>query len=352
MNVDKKILTQFLNSKGSDVNHSDVIHWFNSIEHEKSLREYSLEEWDEMRENAETPGYDETVVLGRIYREIMHKVTQKKPKTNVSIRILKTLAKIAAVLFIPLLALYLTKDNRQISRASISYTEIYSPLGARTQFYLPDGSKGWLSGGSSMKYPESFPGKTRNVSLKGEAYFDIKTNPKKPFVVNVKHLNIVAKGTSFNVRGWKDVPEAEVVLVEGKVEVYYQNQSNPKLLAELNQGQLFHYLPETTGSYIQMVDVEKYISWTEGKLMFRDDPFEEVVKRINRWYNVNIVIKDKLLESYKYVATFEDETLDEILKMLTISAPIRYRELKRIQHEDGTFEKRRIELYYQPLNKK
>ena len=352
MNIDKKILNQYLKSKGSDASRADIFHWFNSIEHEKSLREYSREEWDEMQENTETPGYDENIVLGRIYREIKRKEAGQKPKTFAPIRILNALARIAAVLFIPLLVLYLGNDRQKISKEEISYTEIYSPLGARTQFYLPDGSKGWLSGGSTLKYPERFPGKTRNVSLKGEAYFDIETNPKKPFVVTGKHLNIVARGTSFNVRDWDDVPETEVVLVEGRVDVYNQNQSGQKLVSSLTPGQLLHCVPEATGSYVQTVDVEKYIAWTEGKLVFRDDPFGEVVKRINRWYNVNIVIKDKVLESYKYVATFEDETLDEILKMLTISAPIRYRELKRLQHEDGSFEKRTIELYYRPVNKK
>ena len=124
-----------------------------------------------------------------------------------------------------------------------------------------------------------------------------------------------------------------------------------KLITSLSPGELLHSVPYTEGSFIEKVDVDKYTSWTKGKLVFREDEFADVVKRINRWYNVNIVIKDKILESYRYVATFQDETLDEVLKMLAISAPIRYKDLPRKQSFDGTFEKRTIELYYSSTKK-
>ncbi len=106
--------------------------------------------------------------------------------------------------------------------------KVHSPLGARTIFYLPDGSSGYLNGGASLKFPEKFHGKSRDVSLKGEAYFDVVTNPKKPFVVKGKNLEIVAKGTVFNVSAYDDVPETEVILVEGKLEIFLQNEDEKK----------------------------------------------------------------------------------------------------------------------------
>jgi ferric-dicitrate binding protein FerR (iron transport regulator) len=260
------------------------------------------------------------------------------------------LVKAAAVLFIPLLVLYVSRDNirKNNTVSEVTYSEIYSPMGSRTMFYLPDGSKGWLNGGSYLKYAEGFPGKTRDVILRGEAFFDVKTNPKKPFIVTGKNLDIVATGTSFNVLAREDEAETEIVLVEGKLDIYRNTFKGQELITSSVPGELLHYLPQQTGSFIQKVDVDKYVSWTKGKLVFREDPFADVVKKINRWYNVNILIKDKILESYKYVATFQDETLDEVLKMLAVSAPISYRNLPRKQLADGTFEKRIIELYYKP----
>jgi len=349
MEINYQIIERYLDGKGAEQERAQIINWFRDLMAEKELREKSRQYWDTIQENISDDKYDESAVLGRIYREIKLQETRERSRHKRIIRVANFFAKVAAVLFIPLLILYISKDdNRKIPDSEITYTEIYSPLGSRTMFYLPDGSKGWLNGGSFLKYQEGFPGKTRSVSLRGEAFFDVKTDPKKPFIVSGKNLNIVARGTSFNVLAWDEIPETEIILVNGKVDITAYRREGQKYISSLAPGELLHYQPESDGSYIQKVDVDKYVSWTKGRLVFRDDPFTDVVKRINRWYNVNIVIKDKILESYKYVATFQDETLDEVLKMLAISAPLNYRNIPRKQLSDGTFEKRTIELYYNP----
>ena len=114
----------------------------------------------------------------------------------------------------------------------------------------------------------------------------------------------------------------------------------------LQPDQVYIYDRLTFSYNVMPVDADQIISWTEGKLVFKDDTFKEVVRRLNRWYNVNIVIRDEILESYVYMATFEDETLDEVLKLLKLSAPIEYKDLGRERNDDGTFTKRKIELYY------
>lgn len=348
MKLDYKIIKRYLEGTGSEEDKRQVADWFDSLEAEKHLRKESRRYWDEMTLNVETEDYDESAVLGEVYRKIKLEEAAKKDAPSAPVRVLRFLTRIAAVLFIPLLVLYLTGEKENLKRTALTYTEIYSPLGSRTMFYLPDGSKGWLKGGSYLKFPEQFKGKTRNVDLRGEAFFNVETNAKKPFVVHGDGLSIVAKGTSFNVQAWEDDPGTKVVLVEGKLEIYHQVNENPALVTSLKPGQLLHYSGSSQGNYIQNVDAGKYVAWTEGKLIFREDPFAEVVRELNRWYNVNIVIKDEILESYRYVATFQDETLDEILKMLKMSAPIEYKNIKRKQTADGTFEKRTIELYYKP----
>lgn len=351
MKVNFKIIKKYLESRDSDNERSRIISWFNNLQTEKDLRDKSRIYWDDIPEDIMPENYDESRILGNIYREIKIDENQNKSKNRTLIRTVNFLTKIAAILFIPLIILYVSNTNlRDTQLEQIAYTEIYSPPGARTMFYLPDGSHGWLNGDSYLKFPERFQGNKRNVILKGEAFFDVVTNPEKPFTVSGKYFIIVATGTSFNVSAWDDVPETEVVMVEGKVDVYFTRNNERNKVSSLSPGQLLHFVPSKTGNYIQDVDIEKYISWTEGRLIFREDPFSEVVERLNRWYNVNIVIKNEILESYEYVATFEDETLDEVLRMLTISAPISYRELKRTQKEDGTFSNRTIELYYRPMN--
>ncbi len=348
MRIDYQIIKRYLDDKGNEEVRCQITQWFCNLEVEEELREKSRTYWDELPENEEPENYDESIVLGRIYREIKIKESGSASKSPTKLsNIVNFLARIAAVLFIPLLILFFTRnDNILFKESDSAYTEIYSPLGARTLFYLPDGSKGWLNGGSSLKYPVKFYGRSRNVTLSGEAYFEVKTNPRMPFVVTGNNLNIIARGTSFNVSFWDDDPVINVVLVEGKLEVVPKDNDEQTTGTSLIPGQLLHYVHNKPGSFIKNVDPEKYISWIEGRLVFRDDPFNEVVKRLNRWYNVEIVIKDEILLTYEYVATFQDETLDEVLHMLRISAPIRYKEIPRDQFPDGTFKKRTIELYY------
>ncbi len=346
MGIDYKLLERYLRDQDSSENIEIIAEWFSNIKVEKELRDKSYQYWKDLPEEIGTVGYDEEMVLGNIYRRIKIEESKNRTSPSKAVRVLNYLSRIAAVLFIPLLIMYSLNNNNRLSGSDVTYTEVFSPPGARTMFYLPDGTKGWLNSGSSIKFPERFVGKKREVTLKGEAYFDVVTNPDKPFSVSVDNLNILATGTSFNIRSWEDNPNTEVVLEEGVVEIYCLTENKQSLTATLDPGQLFQYSKTNSKCSVKNVDIEKYISWKNGRLIFRSDPLGEVVEKLNRWYNVNIVIMDDILESYRYVATFEDETLDEILSMLAISAPIDYRNIKRKQLPDGSFEKRRIELYY------
>lgn len=347
MRVNLRIIEKYLNGRGSTEERGLIIEWFKSIQAEKELRNKSYHYWKKIPEDVDAINYNESMVLGKIYRKIKIEEAKNKPSPSTLLRIIHYLTRIAAVLFVPLLLLYCLSGGFQSSGSKDTFAEIYSPPGARTMFYLPDGSMGWLNSASSIKFPERFDGKERKVTLKGEAYFNVNTNPNKPFIVSTNNLNIVATGTSFNINSWEDDPYTKVVLEDGKLEIFKNNINNSQsLAATLDPGQLFQYSKTNSECSMNNVDIEKYISWKNGRLIFRSDPLSEVVERLNRWYNVNIVIMDDKLESYQYVATFEDETLDEIIRMLEISSPIKHKYFKRRQLSDGTFEKRRIELYY------
>ncbi len=346
MKIDYQTIKRYLENQETKEDRDKIISWFRTPEAEEELREKSRIYWDALTQK-EQEKFDESLILGRIYREIKLKEAEERSKSYLKLtKIVNFFSKVAAVLFIPLLIFFLIEyDVMKGRQTDIAYMEIHCPVGTRTKFYLPDGSTGWLNGGSSLKYPLEFYGNSRNVNLSGEAYFDLKTNPEKPFVVSGGDLNIIAKGTAFNVSAWNDEPEIRIVLTEGSLEIIQKDEE--RSIAKLKPGQLLHFNPEIKGSYVKNVDTEKYVSWIEGKLVFRDDPLREVVRRLNRWYNVDIIIKDDILLTYDYVATFENETLDEVLKMLALSAPIKYKELPGNQLNNGKFKKRNLELYYE-----
>jgi ferric-dicitrate binding protein FerR (iron transport regulator) len=191
-----------------------------------------------------------------------------------------------------------------------------------------------------------FKGKSREVALNGEAYFDVISNPQKPFVVSGKNIRVVAYGTSFNVEAYPEDQMNKVTLVKGKVEVFGEKDNKTRSLGLLTPGEMCVFNSEQSSAEFVRVDASKITSWKDGKLVFINEPFSEVVKKLDRRYSVNIVIKDERLKDYSYLATFEDETLDEALNLLKLSAPIKIKEREREKKPDGSYGERTIEFYF------
>ena len=349
--IDSKILKRYLAGKGGLGDKDKIIDWFSGIAEESSLRKVSFPVWDTPDERFLLPEEKAGKLLDRIHHMIR---LQERPAVtgNRTIRrYIRILSRVAAVLFIPLvICLWTLRDHIFTSESESAYSELQCPVGTRTMFYLPDGSRGWLNGGSTLEFPAEFKGRTREVHLFGEAFFDVTSNPRKPFVVSGEHIQVKAYGTSFNVMAYKSEMINEVALVEGRIEIFEKKDGTIQKLVTLDPSEMCIYDLALSSYRIKKEDIEKAISWINGKLIFRDDTFKEVVKKCNRWYNVDIIIKDRELETYTYVGTFQDETLDEVLKLLALTSPIEYKDLGRKRKEDETFEKRRIEIKLKETN--
>jgi transmembrane sensor len=257
--------------------------------------------------------------------------------------------KIAAILLIPLLLgnlfwFFLSKEGKLNLGKSVSYNEIYAAYGTRSSIKLADGSQVWLNSGSSLRYPDKFINNKRVVYLKGEAYFEVHSDKSRPFIVQSHSVSVTATGTAFNVNAFANSKEIEVTLVQGKVSVNQAGSDN--LISELKPNQHLVFDTASLQSSLQTVDdVYKYISWKDGKLIFRNEPMVSVVRKINQIYNVDIKLKGENLQGYRYRATFENETLSDILKMLKLTAPIDYKESERVMKEDGSFTPKQIIIY-------
>ena len=260
---------------------------------------------------------------------------------------LPSLSKVAAILFLPLLFtslayLYYTLPS---SKAQEFNSEINVSFGTVINFVLSDGTKVWLNSGSHFEYPSKFTGTARKVYLEGEAYFEV-ADSRKPFSVQTSQMEVVAKGTSFNVLAYPGDDRILTNLVEGKVVLYQiKPDSKPLFLTELKPDERATYLWSGKKELIvSPTDAEKYTAWKEGILIFHNDPFEEIVRKLNRWYNTDIRLIDPELKSYRYTATFTDESLLQVLELLKNSAPITYTYSQRSKNHDGTFVKRLVEI--------
>lgn len=249
----------------------------------------------------------------------------------------------AAILIIPLFVacLYMwnqEKEEEEFVSVLSEYQEIRSPHGTFSEIGLPDGSRVWLNGGSVLKYPLKFQTGSRDVYLKGEGYFEVQADVLNPFIVRTDQIELQATGTAFNIEAYAGDTLTAVTMASGKVSVAFGNTS-PVVMVP---GERASFNSQTKQCQIVKSDSYKWCAWKDGLMIFRDDPLSYVFKRISQTFNVNIVLKDSSIGDAPYRATFEYESLNEILRLLEMSAPLSFKQSKREKGEDNTFEKQTI----------
>jgi len=214
---------------------------------------------------------------------------------------------------------YSTTEN---SNSPKSVNTVKTPKGGQYQVILPDGSKVWLNAASSITYPASFSSAGRHVILTGEGYFEIKTiikNKKKvPFVVESGKQKIEVLGTRFNVNAYDDEKGIKTTLIEGKVKVTTENET-----VILKPNQEFNLQAE--GISTKKVDAETAIDWTNGDFIFAEEDIKSVMRKIGRWYNVEVVYDNEIPAENLSGQISRNRNLSEVLRMLELSGDKKFR---------------------------
>jgi transmembrane sensor len=204
--------------------------------------------------------------------------------------------------------------------------ETYS--GQRMEFKLPDGSHIVLNAGSKLTYPDKFRNGKRDISLEGEAFFEVVRDEQKPFIVRTGHMRTQVLGTSFNIQAYPNEHTMRVSVLTGKVAVSLYKDS---VDATPEQQQLLTvneqvYFDRVTGAFEkQYVSAVPFVAWTEGKLILRNASFREIAHTLERWYNVKIELHPAAGEGCRFTANFGENTaLRDVLEMLHITNHIQY----------------------------
>jgi len=216
-------------------------------------------------------------------------------------------------------------------KEELVYNELTVPYGKTFELALSDGTDIHLNAGTSIKYPVQFiKGKERQVFIKnGEVYFDVAKDEEHPFVVNVEALNVRVLGTKFNVSFYPEDESVNTVLVEGSVGLYEDgNVFNKQESAILEPGYKAAWNVTNKKMVFHQVDTDVYTGWIEGKIIFKDTPFKNIRKKLERHYNVSIKNYDKKLDENTYSAVFDVESIEKVLETLNESYPIKYTIIK------------------------
>jgi ferric-dicitrate binding protein FerR (iron transport regulator) len=284
-------------------------------------------------------------------RRIHKKQALRKVETRLfdsfpAVDFLRKLERAAAILFIPLLLagvwLFNTRQPVRSGEEQIMYNTVEVPLGMRSSMVLPDGTSVSLNAGSTLKYPVAFQQEDRRVELTGEAYFDVKKDRHRPFIVSTSDIAVHVLGTSFNCSAYPDDEQIITALVEGEIEISGKANGQHRLSVKPGEVAVFSKQGKTIEK--NKAGLDKYIAWKSGKLIFRDDPMTTVLDKVGRWYNVEFRVEDEEILGYEYSATFSGESLDQVLKMLALSAPIHCELLPREQFSDSGYGKQIIKM--------
>lgn len=390
--IDYNTLLKYFEDRATGEEVNAISHWFTDPESGYKCEKCMNLLWDELDPEAKEAEIDLEGLLDKIHHAIHLKAAKKtsvisgtstqRPRISLN-HVLRNLGRIAAIFLVPI-TIYIgweiySQKMWVNNQTEVVYNEIHCPLAAQSKFELPDGTIGYLNNGSSLRYPVKFTEKSREVELLGEAFFDVKHNKQRPFIINTVGLDVKVLGTRLNIHSYPDDEYQEITLESGMIELVQREKGQEILVAEMKPGQHAVYqfgnqrsdVPINDGDrdlivvesneqiddlasnlkpgkqalyrmeegdlYLTKDETKYYTGWTDGKLILRNDPMPKLLKRIERWYSVEFNIKDEQINEYTYWATFTQETLDQVLELLTLTGPVQFQKQARETATDGTF---------------
>lgn len=254
-----------------------------------------------------------------------------------SAKLIHLFSKVAAILFIPLLIVSVlfmerTRELQQykaekLDQLSGLYNTVSAPVGGRTTAILPDGSEVILNSGSSLQYAVLDNCTIREVKLSGEGFFRVKKDSQRPMFITLPGMQVKVYGTTFNVRAYDGDTEVETVLVGGKISILQEGQTKDRVSTEhhLSPGEIGRFNKEK-GTVIvsSAANLDVFTGWINGKYVFKNMRFRDILSRLEQLYNVKFILDDKELMNSSFDATFENQSIDQIMEIFSISLPIQW----------------------------
>lgn len=195
---------------------------------------------------------------------------------------------------------------------------IQTPIGGQYQIRLPDGTRVWLNSSSSLEYPVRFAKSERRVILKGEAYFEVQSDPMKPFYVSSKEQTVEVLGTKFNINSYDNEPSMKTTLVEGSVRVSVGDRSEV-----LKPGEQAAIL--TNGIHVYPADLEQVIGWYKGDFVFHGAELKNIMRQISRWYGVEVIYESNIGDVKFGGSISRSKDIEEVLKVLSMTKGVNFK---------------------------
>lgn len=290
--------------------------------------------WDESGENKDT--YQDIFNIWQVTETFPERFSPDRNKAWQNVRqkinfkkrkyiLYRRIAQIAAAVIIILLSIWM--GTRFDNWEQATYSEIISPPGQKTRIILPDSSIILLNSDSRIRYSQNFTKHDRNIYLDGEGFFDVRRDLTREFIVSTSSLKIKVFGTSFNVKSYDNDQTIEVGLKNGRIAIdHYQKE-----IVQLDPGQVATFNKNKNELKVDRMDKDLISAWTRNEMVFEEDTMDEIVKYLERWYDVEIKISPELLNGDLFTFKVKTESLRELLDLINLLRPIKYQiEGKRV----------------------
>lgn len=321
----KKLIIRWLQGEATAAEQLKAERWVNSSDENRRL--FNTYKGLLLLTTSKAPVYNANVAWNKVKERINNSegvIIDVKPRLSISRIARIAIPAVAALLLIAVGIFSLLK--RAPEMLDFANTD---QMAATLQ--LPDGSDLSVNANSIVTYPEKFTGKTREVTLTGEAFFEISHNPERPFIVHADGLDIKVTGTSFNVITKNSGEFVEVSVVTGSVDVFPAGtEESQALLISLSAGEKATYNNQTHSIAKGVNDDLNLLSWKTGILIFRESRLKDVFKSLEKKYKVSFVVDNPELYNQRLTARFEDESLTDVMESLSLIFNMKY-EIKNQQ---------------------
>lgn len=272
----------------------------------------------------------------------LKKITRQMRDTHRT-DILRRIERIAAVLFIPLLMVSLLQAYNALRPAPAGIMTFTTMPGMTGSVTLPDGTQVKLNSNSTLSYPSEFRGGSREVALKGEAYFAVTEDRRHPFTVSTPcHAKINVYGTHFNVEAYPEDNQVKATLERGSIALNYERNNGSWTERKIIPGQAITYSEAQRDIVVADVEVEVATSWKDGRLVFRNTPVREVLHSLAKRFGVVFTVRNQSVYDNAFTGTLGSQHLDRILEILSLSSNMHFRYLPDNDSKEGN---QLIEIY-------
>ena len=317
---DEKTIEKVLVGLATQEEARQVARWLATEEGSEYFSEHFYKECEhfsqedaELLVNHEIPG-------DKMWEAICSRIRRRKIKQYVG--------RVAAVLLplVLVIGLYFRLDSRVNLFGTGPLEELYVPKGERIQMAFQDGTRMYINSDSHLKYPVQFGLGDREVEFEGEAYFKVAKNEKRPFIVKLGDTKVKVLGTSFNVNAYSENEQITVELDEGKIDMVLAKGDEVRL----HPGESFVYDKATCMYRINKVEnVGNSSAWKDNILSFKDERIEDVMVKLERWFDVEFVVDTNLADNILITLSSQNATLESVLSELEMISPLTFRYEKK-----------------------